>query len=95
MWSSAGPLYRSIRYRVAVEMGASIELTQLGQLPMVVAPDAYPVCAFTEASQVYVGDILEQHGHIGHEPEWGQLFYVEPLLILSVLHGFEEPPKPH
>ena len=76
------------------KMGAGIELAQLFQLPVVITPDAHPVCVITEASQVSVGDSLEQVSHIRHKPEWGQLFYVQPLFILSVLHGFNEPLDP-
>ena len=61
---------------------------------MVVAPDAHPVCVVTKAFQVSASDPSEQVGHVGHEPEWCQLFYVGLLLVLPVLHGFDEPLEP-
>ena len=95
MRSSTWSGYGSVRHRLPLEVWAGTELTQLQQLPMVVAAEAYPPHEITEASQVSAGDVLEQFSNIGHEFEWGQLFKVHPLTGLPVLHGLEESPNGH
>ena len=61
---------------------AGTELTQLCHFPMAVAAWPHPFSA---------SNLAEQVSYIRHEPEWGQLFNVQPLTVLLVLHGLQEP----
>ena len=36
------------------------------------------------------GGFFKAPGHIGHVSEWRQLFNVQPLTILALIHGLDE-----
>ena len=53
----------------------------LDQPPVLVTTLAYPSGEPVEALEILPCDLMEEAGHIGHIPEWSQLFEVDPLFF--------------
>ena len=71
-------------------MRAVLELVQLSYLPMVVTPGPNPFGMLAEALKMVASGFFKTPGQKGHVSEWHQLFKVQPLTILALIHGMDE-----
>ena len=71
-------------------MRTTIKLVQLSYLPLVVIRGPDPPHVFTKPLQMVASGLPETSGHIRHVLEWSELFNVDPLMILAVLHGLHK-----
>ena len=82
--------YWTFRWQYTSEVVTATELTEFGQLPVVIAINPHPAGVATEVPEVMTCDLLEDGRHIAHVVQRIKLFDVEPLLSSAMYHGVHE-----